>query len=482
MWDTLIYARFSNVHLKSKLENRIAIKETAVATETFHSTPEPEKQLAHYSLLDALLARRSRRFGKGMRLNGGPLAYASMHEPAPLSPAEEAVLAFAACGITGYTMAELPYDSGNSPEAGDGNIIVNFVGRTVFSADAAHLVSVFVFNDDGVWLLKRPQDYPRLEVPELVKAAREQHWQDLYTKSRVRIADRRLNVPREIPFMPPFNKWSANVAGTTYFLPIAELSGLFINLLLAAFSEEVAYFIVDERNNFQPAGLAKFARSKGGFLHDNIADDRVVPVSYIDTWMYEFAAVEQGAMLQNLALVAAALGLGGFPHLASHPFGWFQALGFRMTDIPFSRTVGAGPVMKGLLQVLKKDIPVPTAVGLERDGEVLLKPYCPPYYRNMEEAVLAFVDYKYAQGRGTLRDGGAASSWLDGATVQAGIPRYSDKAIAATIACCDCIYTRYGRIPATNGPFRTLMAYQAHHLDAAFYQKFYRPEAVGEIL
>jgi hypothetical protein len=452
-----------------------------MAKEVFHSESEPEKLLAHHSLLDALLARRSRRFGKGMRLNGGPLAYESVHEPEPLSLDEEAALAFAACGITGYTMAELPYDTGDVAEAGGGNIIMNFVGRTVFSADAAHLVTVFVLNDDGVWLLKRPQDYPRLEVPELVKAAREHRWLDLYTKSRVRIADRRLDVPREPPFMPPFNKWSANVRGTTYFLPIAELSGLFINLLLAAFSEEVAYSVVDERNNFQPAGVAKFARSKGGYLHDNLAEGRVATVSYLDTLMYEFAAVEQGAMLQNLALVTAALGLGGFPHLASHPFGWFQALDFRMMDIVFSRTIGAGPVMKGLLRALKKDIPIPTAVGLERDGQVLIKPFCPPYYRDMEEAVLAFVDYKYAQGRGTLRDGGAATNWQDGATVQAGIPRYSDQAIAVTIACCEYLYSRYGRIPATNGPFRTLMAYQAHHLDAAFYRKFYHPEVVGEV-
>jgi len=33
-----------------------------MAAEVFRSTPEPEKQFAHYSLLDALLARRSRRF------------------------------------------------------------------------------------------------------------------------------------------------------------------------------------------------------------------------------------------------------------------------------------------------------------------------------------------------------------------------------------------------------------------------------------
>src|SRR2546421_1647645 len=321
-------------------------KEAAMATELSHPTEHPERRLAHYPLLEALLARRSRRFGKGMRLNGGPLAYASAHEPEPLSLAEEAALAFAACGITGYTMAELPYDTGNVAEAGGGNIIVNFVGRTAFSADAAHVVTVFVINDDGVWLLKRPQDYPRLEVPTMVQAAREQRWLDLYEKSRVRIADRRLDVPREVPFVPPFNKWSANVRGTTYFLPIAELSGLFINVLLAAFSEEVGYFVVDERNNFQPAGVAKFARSKGGYLHDDLAEGRAATVSLLDTWLYEFAAVEQGAMLQNLALVAAALGLGGFPHLASHPFGWFQELGILMTVIPLSRTIGAGTVVK----------------------------------------------------------------------------------------------------------------------------------------
>ena len=35
------------------------------------------------SLVDALLARRSRRFGTGMRLNGGPLAYQSIQPPQP---------------------------------------------------------------------------------------------------------------------------------------------------------------------------------------------------------------------------------------------------------------------------------------------------------------------------------------------------------------------------------------------------------------
>ena len=117
---------------------------------------------------------------------------------------------------------------------------------------------------------------------------------------------------------------------------------------------------------------------------------------------------------------------------------------------------------------------MPTAVGLEQGGTLLIKPFCPPYYRDMEQAVLAFVDYKYKPGSGTLNDRGKTSAWRDGAAVQAGISRPSDRTIDATIAYCDYIYRRYGRFPAANGPFRTVLAYQAHHLDSAFYDAFYQ--------
>lgn len=50
----------------------------------------------------------------------------------------------------------------------------------------------------------------------------------------------------------------------------------------------------------------------------------------------------------------------------------------------------------------------------------------------------------------------------------------SDDAIAATIACCKYVYERYGRFPASSGPFRTVLAYQAHRLDEDFYRTFYK--------
>lgn len=109
----------------------------------------PLERLAHYPLLEALIERRSRRFGSGISINGGPLAYDSTRGPQPLSLEEEAAPAFAACGITGQALAELPYESGEAPEAGGGNIMTHFVGRTVASGDAMHDVILFVVNDEG---------------------------------------------------------------------------------------------------------------------------------------------------------------------------------------------------------------------------------------------------------------------------------------------------------------------------------------------
>jgi hypothetical protein len=98
----------------------------------------------------------------------------------------------------------------------------------------------------------------------------------------------------------------------------------------------------------------------------------------------------------------------------------------------------------------------------------------------MEEAVLAFIDYKYAEGRGTFRDGARATAWKNGPAVQAGIPKYSDRAVAATIAYASYVHERYGRFPTLSGPFSTLVAYQAHHLDPEFYERHYRPEALAD--
>src|SRR6185312_3875552 len=101
---------------------------------------------------------------------------------------------------------------------------------------------------------------------------------------------------------------------------------------------------------------------------------------------------------------------------------------------PFSRVMGTGPFVTAALRALRRDIPLPAGAGLERNGDVLIKPYCPPWYASMTAAVRAFIDEKYATGSGSFRDGGAATAWKEAERIQQGIPEYPPEAIEATIA------------------------------------------------
>ncbi len=431
-------------------------------------------RLAGYSLLDALLFRRSRRFAPGLTLDGGPLTYESARPAVPLTLDEQAALAFAACGITGHALAELPYADGAEPETGGGTIMMNLVARTAASGDASHADTVFVIDDGGVWLLRRPQDYPRQRIPELVAMARAGRLTELYEEARVRIADGRVDVPQDVRYVLSLNKWSANRPGTTYFLPIAELTAFAINIALILFDDDFSYFVLDERNWFRPAGIGRFARSKGGPLADDPKLGRILTLGMLETLVLEFAAVEQGGIMQNLGLATQALGLGGFAHFAANPWIWERELGFRMIELPTSQITGMNLLLRLATRLLGRDLPIPSAVGLERGGDVLIRPFCPPYYPTMREAVLAFVESKYGE-YGTFRAEDSTGAWRDPAAVRAGIPPYSDAAIEAAIAYCTYVFERYGRFPAVSGPFRTTLAYQASRLDPDFYERFYEP-------
>src|SRR6266436_4408275 len=98
-------------------------------------TTSPSTEIANYPLLAALRERRSRRFGLGMKIPDGPLAFRSGHQPVPLSEDEEAALVFAACGITGHALADLCYAPG-----GGGGIMGGLVARTIASGDGLQTV------------------------------------------------------------------------------------------------------------------------------------------------------------------------------------------------------------------------------------------------------------------------------------------------------------------------------------------------------
>ncbi len=437
------------------------------------ANPALEESLVRYPLLTALRERRSRRFGLGMKMPAGPLAFQSRHPPAPLTEDEEAALVFAAGGITGHALADLCYAPG-----GGGGIIGGLVARTVASGDALQTVALVVTNDRATYLIRRPGELPPGEIPQLIELGRQGAFTELYQRCRVRIKEGRAAPPTEPLFNLDVNRWSAYAPGTSYFLPVNDLTLIYVNGLLELFNETTGAFILDERNHFRPAGLARFARSHGGHLEDNPHQGRVGTVRQVEQFVTEFVTVEQGMMLQNLGLMAQALGLGGYPNVANHEFGWCRALGFRMAQMPASRYVGAGKAVSVAMTLLQRNPQVPYPLGLERNGEVLLKPFCPPYYRSMAEAVQAVVDLKFGP-QGVFRGHPAGSAWTHPGEVTSQVPPLSQAAIAATTAYCEYLWHRYGRFPVYLTPYRTVAGFQACHLDADFYDRFYRPEVLG---
>ena len=437
-----------------------------------------QDDLDTHPLMDTFISRRSRRFALGNDLQGGGLSYTSEATSVPLSLEEQAVLAFAATGVTGYVNAELPYEPAAGPETGGGQVMMSMVGRTQSSADAVATATLFVMSDDGTYLLPRPQDLAADEFDALVTLGRERRYREAYERMRVRLSDRRTEIPRALPFTPPFNKWSANLPGSTYFVPVTEVTALYLTILFAALGEQFAYFFHDDRDWFtRAAGMARHARSKGGHLFDDVHDGRVGTIDEIETYLLELCGFEQGLMIQNIALATEAIGLGGFPHYAAHRFAWTRSLGFTMRDRTFAQILHKGFLGTLLMRLLNKNVTIPQATGLDHDGRTIIKPFAPPHYPTMEAAVRAFVDYKFAPGTGFFRDAPKRNAWLDPAAIQATIPPYTEANIEAVIGYCTYVMKHYGQFPGNFGPIRTLMAFQAHHIDTAFYDRFFHPGA-----
>ena len=231
-------------------------------------------RLAYQTFLDTLLGRRSRRFGLGMKMPNGPLAFVSRHAPQPLTEDEEAALAFAASGITGYALGDLCYAPGEG-----GNIMNGLVGRAVGSGDGIQAVALFVINDQGAWLVKRPRDFTAAGLTELIELARDRAFTEIYRRSRVQVKSGRAAPPLEPVFNLNCNRWSLYAPGTTYFLPVNDLTFLYINGLLEIFNPTTGAFVLDERASFRPAGLSRFARSRGGHLEDDPRAGRVATPS-----------------------------------------------------------------------------------------------------------------------------------------------------------------------------------------------------------
>lgn len=450
-------------------------------------------EVLRYPLLSALAERRTRRVSRGTSIMAGPLSHESTNQPAPLSALEEAVL-IVTTGLTGFMLHDGPLDL---PRGGKelGTPMVQTPARAAGSPDNTQATSFFLINDSGVWLIKKlkKQEALRLlaDVPPRWADWREADWLAAAAAVKQQVYQERLEFPRRFPYYHVWNKQLSNRPGTSILLPIVDTTRSMIAVMLNLLSEpdgERALFLDDwrpfvprslrdvaakiastlrllpEKIPYQPIGGIEWARN--GFLNPKIR----LPLGLTQTFRTDYEAL---FLVQNLMLVAQAMGLGAWVHAAIFPPYIYErdpdkglfGLGFRMQK-PQSSWWRWPPLPS----------PLPNPVGI--DG--VLEGLCPPYIGKMDEAVDWVLEEKYGN-QGTYTDAARFARTYRNAGDAEAFLRYAQPHPAKTVeyvkVICNYIYDTYGRFPAHVDAFHLPGVWvQCSHLELDYYDKYFRPE------
>lgn len=413
---------------------------------TAHPPPDPFSKVWKYPLFEALYARRSRRFGLGFEMTEGPFRYKSEQGPVSLSELEEALLVAAGVGFSGVALWDqsrpLPYRSSD--------------GRTFPSTSRGRRTALFFTNDQGVHVID-PAAAVR-EFPDLTNPDGREKVLALYRQHRKELKQGRLDIPRRVPPLCGHNLWASNMPGSTLFTPVCDVTFSLIGLIAQFVDSRLERFaaqngrgmnIVDDRHGFRPAGTEKWIA--GGFLDEG----DILPLSHLERQATYFMFSEPAAICQNMFLATEAMGLGGWMHCGFLSREVFEVLGFR-TVAPPGAPILAHPV------------------GL--DG--VFQAYCPPYFTSMDEAVDAVLTPMLRKHAASANP--AQSPYLmSDAEHREGTVEISEEGIACTKAICNYILETYGRFPGGVDALHLMWFMQAHHVDTAYYDKFFRPGVYG---
>ncbi|MEW6581486.1 MAG: hypothetical protein AB1416_01830 [Actinomycetota bacterium] len=409
--------------------------------------PEGLRHAMGVPLADALLTRRSRRFGLGMTMPPGPLSHESRHAPVPLSEVEEAMLLWLGTGTTGLALGDLP---------GDGLTWMHtWAGHSWPCSCNSHSTRIFFTNDSGVFTL-RPPEPPRDAETAPFAALSEEDALDrllsLYRSSLVRLEDGRADLPEGEPGIFSFNAWNVNRPGTTFFVPVTNTTVEYLTLLFIYFDKTNRFTIVDELAGGGRCGLDRWVASgRLGLTEMALVDLEIRVLTSLN--------VEQAFMCQNMNLVLQALGLGGW-----------MFTGFLPHHI-----LGVDPAHRGLgfdfvtPQATPRHAAKPVPVGRRGVVEAL----CPPYVADAHEAVQRFL----AEHEGAEE---AASPYGRHGEVMAGRAHHSAETVEIVTAFVQYLLDTYGRFPVFIDPMYVRLAFQAHHLDLEFYDRHYAPGAYTE--
>lgn len=449
-----------------------------------------------FPLMSALAMRRTRRVCAGTRILSGELSHLDPGPPRPLSALEEAIL-IASTGLTGITMKDGPLEAPHD-DSELGFPFLHCLGRSAPSPDNSQCTHFFMINDEGIWFIRRLQGREGLDLLKSLPVSwaewSESDWLAVARHVKVRISDRRLEFPRELPFYFAWNRQLSNVPGTTMFLPVIDTTTMYVNGLLNLMDHPDGQrpLLVDDWQPFHPRTFMERLVWVGSRIPGL---DRVLPrlpyqiigglerardpwhnpeIPVALGWLGPMLSHHEAYMLQqNLMLVAEAMGLASFTHVAvPAPWVWKRDEsrgwhGIEMRMAPARKTWGHRPP------------PIPAdqdnPVGI--DG--VIEGNCPPYARDMDEVVDRVLEKKHSPGGayGDLDVFSRAYRRREHAEtyLREGRP-YAPKVVAYLKEVCRYIYDTYGRFPAAvDAMLHPGTWVQVGHLETGYYDRYFAP-------
>lgn len=409
-----------------------------------HAAAEALRDLATFPLLAAIHGRRSRRFALGDTIPDGPLAYASRHEPVPLSDLERLVVLTSMAGSTGWHYAitrnprYAPHLANYAGAAG---------GRTFPSAAGFHTAELFFTDDSGTYFL------PTRDAGALVDPAEEEVTPALMVerhRSRIRrLSGERVHLPREEPYLEGHNTWCVSVPGSLLVIPVADLAQHCIAGL--CFLAQNGYVLYDDVNGRRPPGVERF-----GHLVDV---EEGFPLTFFEQYMLAEATAELATACYAGVLTLQAMGLGGWMFDGIDRFSMLGASGD--PDVPGL----------GFRYDVDERWPVPNPTGLSGVFEAM----CPPHHADMRAAVEAFCERKF--GAGGPFNAATPGAWSESAAVRSSAEVHGREFRELVALQAQYLIDAFGKFPATVPSVQVLTYVQAHHLDLDFYDEKFRPGA-----
>ncbi len=403
--------------------------------------PKGLEEALQFPLVEALYGRRARRFSLGSEIIDGPLTFKSRHKPIPLDDLEQMLVLTAVAGNTGWHhmiyrhKRYAPHLSNYSAAAG---------GRTFPSAAGFHTSDFFYTDDHGVYF------FPTRDAHSLVWRDNDgvldlNIWLEAHRKRIKKLANSRLNIPPQEPYMEGHNTWCVNRPGSTLIIPVADLAQH--TLLILCFLVQNGYCIYDDIHKKKIKGLEKFRAL--------VDVDNPFPLTFVEQYALTEATAELSTACYAGMLMLQALGLGGWMFDGIDRYSVLGASG--------------NPEVPGLGFRYDTDErwALPNVTGLPG----IYEGYCPPHYPDMRAAVEEVAKRKFGQG-GPYHPK-TPGPWKESSRIRSSAQIHSEEFKDCVATMAQYVYDTFGKFPGHVPTIFILTYLQTHHLDLDFYDYYF---------